>query len=70
MLQENLKKVEQFWKKEGLILAKPLSENDVIKYFADLTILLSKEVIHVYSNVGGMDDDDMDSICFSFWTVK
>lgn len=70
MLIENVKKVEQIWKNEGLKIAKPLSENNVVEAFANLGILLSQEIIDVYSNLGGMIDEDMDSVCFSFWTVE
>lgn len=70
MLIENVKKVEQVWKKEGLNIAKPISKDAVIESFANLGVLLSKEVIGVYSNLGGMIDESMDSVCFSFWTVE
>ncbi len=70
MLVENVKKVEQVWKNEDLKIAEPLSENNVVESFANLGVLLSKEVIDVYSNLGGMIDENMDSVCFSFWTVE
>jgi hypothetical protein len=70
VLVENIKKVEQIWKKQGLNIAEPFSENALIKSFANLKVLLSKDVIEVYSNLGGMADDDLDSICFTFWTVE
>ncbi|HEY0656938.1 MAG TPA: hypothetical protein VGD05_00610 [Pyrinomonadaceae bacterium] len=70
MLVENVKKVEQLWKKQGLNSAKPLSEIDLIKSFSILASALSKDVIDVYSNLGGMADDDIDAICFTFWTVE
>lgn len=70
MLIENVKKVERIWKSEGLNIAEPLSKNAVIESFAELNKRLSKDVIEVYSNLGGMADDDVDSICFTFWTVK
>jgi hypothetical protein len=70
VLVENVKKVEQIWKNEDLKLSKPLSENEVVECFANLGILLSREVIDVYSNIGGMIEESMDSICFSFWTIE
>jgi hypothetical protein len=70
VLVEKVKKVEQIWKNEGLKIAEPLSENNVVESFANLSILLSQEIIDVYSNLGGMIDEDMDSVCFSFWTVE
>lgn len=27
-------------------------------------------MIEVYSRLGGMVDDDLDSICFTFWTIE
>ena len=70
MLVENVKKVEQLWKNQGLNIAKPFSENDLVESFAGFGIVISKEVIDVYTNLGGMIDDNMDAICFTFWTVK
>lgn len=70
MLIENVKKVEHIWKSESLSIAKPLSKNAVIESFAKLNIQLSKDVIEVYSNIGGMIDENMDSTCFSFWTFE
>ncbi len=69
VLQENLKKISKIWKSEGLNLAEPLSKNEVVDNFANLGILISQEVITVYSNLGGMIDWGTDSICFSFWTI-
>lgn len=51
-------------------MTKPFSENDLINVFTNLGVNLSSEVIDVYSNLGGMADDDMDAICFTFWTVE
>lgn len=70
MLRENLKKVGELWRKEGLNLANPLSEKEVINTFANLGVLLSKDGIEVYSNLGGMVDWGTDSVCFSFWTIE
>lgn len=70
VLVKNVKTAEQIWKNEGLKLAEPLPKNEVAKSFANLGVLLSKEVVEVYSNLGGMIDESMDSVCFSFWTVE
>ncbi len=70
VLSENVKEVEQLWKNQELTLAKPFSENDLLESFANLEIVLSKDVIDVYTNLGGMADDNMDAICFTFWTVE
>ncbi|MDQ3584329.1 MAG: hypothetical protein M3407_00995 [Acidobacteriota bacterium] len=70
VLQENLKKITELWKREELKLAKPLLESEIIDTFANLRIPISKEVIDVYSNLGGMIDWGTDSICFSLWTVE
>lgn len=70
MLQENLKKISKIWRLEGLNLAEPLPESEILDGFAKLRGSVSKEVIDVYSNVGGMIEDGMDSICFSFWTIE
>ncbi len=70
MLQENLEKVKEHWKLERLKLAEPLSENEIIAVFAELGILLSSDVIEVYSNLGGFDENDMDSECLTFWTIE
>jgi hypothetical protein len=70
VLLENLKKVGELWKQDGLDLAKPLTKNEVIDNFAKLEILISRDIIDVYSNLGGMSDCDSDSVCFSFWTVE
>jgi hypothetical protein len=70
VLVENVKKVKQIWKNQGLNIAEPLTENAVVKTFASLDVPLSKEVTEVYSNIGGMTEDNMDAICFTFWTVE
>jgi hypothetical protein len=70
VLLENLKKVKQLWKQDGLDLAEPLSENEVIDNFGKLGTLISRDIIDVYSNLGGMSDNDSDSILFSFWTIE
>ncbi len=70
MLVENVKKIEQIWKNEGLDLARPLSRIDIFNSFANFDILLSKDVIDIYSTIGGMTDNESDSVLLSFWTVE
>jgi hypothetical protein len=70
VLQDNLKKISEIWKKEGLDLSKPLCVDEIKRSFAKFEILLSQDVIAVYSNLGGMIDWGMDSVCFSFWTIE
>jgi len=53
-----------------LSLAKPLLEAEIIKGFAKLDILLSRDVIEVYSNINGFSKNDIDSECLSFWTIE
>ncbi len=70
VLPDTLKKVTEFWKQECVNLAKPLLEAEIIKGFAKLDILLSDDVIEVYSNINGFSENDMDSECLSFWTIE
>jgi hypothetical protein len=70
MLKTTLQKAEELWLKEDLILAKPIAPNDVITAFNNFGVSVSKDVSEVYSNLGGMKDWRMDSICFSFWTFE
>lgn len=67
---ENLKKVEEHWRQEGLTLGKRLSEDEIIDAFANFGILFSSDVIEVYSTLNGFDEDEMDSECLSFWTLE
>lgn len=70
MNYENLRKVKERWKLEGLSLAEPLSEDEIIDAFANLGILLSTEVIEVYSNLNGFNENEMDSEWLTFWTME
>lgn len=69
VLIENLKKIEQIWKSEGLKLGNPPPENLLVESFSSRGILISKDVIDIYSNLGGMTEDGIDDICFTFWRV-
>jgi hypothetical protein len=68
-LNESLKKVAEIWHKECLKLSKPLSESQIIEKHAKLNVPISQDVIEVYSTLGGMEDCEMDSECFSFWDI-
>ena len=70
MLSDNLIKVNQKWRAEGLKLASPLLEAEIIEAFANLGIRLSRDVVQVYSTIGGFVDENMDSECLSFWTAE
>ncbi len=70
MLKEVLGKVIESWKNQELNLAKPLSENEVVKSFSNFEITFSQDVIEVYSNFGGFEQDELDNEHFTFWTVK
>jgi hypothetical protein len=70
VLQETLQKVNDLWKKEGLSLAKPFLPAQLTGTFGKLGVRLSKDVIEVYSTLGGMTDGEMDSECLSFWAIE
>lgn len=70
MLKINLNKVKEKWELDGLNLAEPLSENGVNDSFTSLKISVSKDVIEVFSNLNGFDENGMDSECLSFWTIE
>lgn len=70
MLQENLQKVRNYWKKEKLNLAKPLLRFQLFRVFEVLTLQISKDVIEVYSTLNGFDENEMDSECLTFWTIE
>ena len=70
MLSENLIKVNQKWRNEGLSLASPLLEEEVVEAFANLGVLAAKDVVQVYSTIGGFAEDGLDSECLTFWTLE
>lgn len=70
MLSDNLIKVNQKWRDEGLKLAALRLEEEVIETFANLGVLLASDAVQVYSTIGGFADDDLDSECLTFWTVE
>jgi hypothetical protein len=70
MLQNALQKVIDKWKKEELKLEKPLSITELNAACANSGILPAKEIIEVYSNFNGFAEDDLDSECMTFWTIK
>ncbi len=70
MLQNYLQKVINNWKKEGLKLEKPLSSIELNKNFINSNILPSKEIIELYSEFNGFAEEELDSECMTFWTIK
>ncbi len=69
-LSESIKEVCGIWKKECLELVEPFSENEIIEKFAKRELPIAQDVIEVYSNLGGMANDESDSVCFSFWNIN
>lgn len=69
MLKSKLKQVVDGWKKEHLELAVSCSEKTVIDAFVRIGRLISKDIIELYSYVGGMADGSSDSKLFSLWTL-
>jgi hypothetical protein len=70
MLQTHLQKVVDNWKKEGLKLEKPLLATELNAAFADSNITTAKEITELYSNFNGFADEELDSECITFWTIK
>lgn len=68
MLRATLQKVNELWKKEGLSLAKPLLPTQLTRAFEKFNIPISKDVIEVYSTLGGMEDCESE-LFFSFWSI-
>lgn len=69
LLSKSLEKVSEIWKKECLNLVKPSPEKEIVEKFAKLKIPIARDVIEVYSTVGGMVDNELDSTLFSFWNI-
>ena len=57
------------WRKDGIKLLPPCNEAEIISVFAKMNQKLSADIIKLYCAVGGMDDNVMDSKCFSFWSI-
>lgn len=70
MLKENLEKIKEKWKLDGLKLKNPFSKEELIKRFAKVGITLSQDVIDFYSSIDGFDENEMDSECLTFWTIE
>lgn len=70
MLNEKLVKVVQQWKKEGLEISPPSSEQQIIDCFQKIKKPISKDVLEFYIFTGGVSEGEMDSELFSFWTLK
>ena len=70
MLQKNLKKITQLWKRDGLSLAEPFSAEEIVAGFNKLGVIFSKDVVEVFSSIGGFAEEDLDSECMTFWTIE
>jgi hypothetical protein len=70
MLQRNLQISINNWKKEGLKLEKPLLITELKAAFANSGIATANEIIEVYSGFNGFADEELDSECLTFWTIK
>lgn len=69
ILSESLKKVADIWHKECLELVKPKSEKEIIEKLANLKTPISRDVVEVYSILGGMVDGESDATLLSFWDI-
>ena len=70
MLVENLNKLIRLWQKENLNLSAPNSEKQVIDCFFLIGKPLSKDILTLYTNFGGMLDGDMAESFLSVWTLE
>lgn len=70
MFVENLNKLIRIWRREKLNLSMPNSEKQVIDCFLSIKRPLSKDILTLYTNFGGMIDGDMAESLLSVWTVE
>ena len=69
MLLEVLALVKQRWLSDRIILAVPPSDEELKERFRNLGVEPTDEIRTVFSTLTGFVDDDMDSECFTFWTL-
>ncbi len=69
ILSESLKKVAEIWHKECLKLGEPKSENEIVEKLSNLKTPISRDVIEVYSHLGGILNGESDSTLLSFWDI-
>lgn len=70
MLNEKLVKVVEHWKKEGLEISLPNSEQEIIDCFQKIKKPISEDVLEFYMFTGGTSEGRMDLELFSFWTLE
>ncbi len=70
MLSEKIVKVAEQWKKEGLEISPPSSEQQIVDCFQKIKKPISKDVLEFYIFTGGISEGRMDSELYSFWTLK
>lgn len=70
VLREVLQDVKKYWRVQKLTTGEVFSKNDLIRIFAEHKLLVSQDVIEVFSVIGGFDENEMDSECLAFWTIE
>lgn len=70
LLEETLKQVKTYWQQQRLATGEIFPKNDLIKIFAENRLLVSQDVIEVFSIIGGFDENEMDDECLTFWTLE
>ena len=57
------------WQHDGLLLVSPMDEASVHSALTTTGRKYSRDVVALYCATGGMSDDQMDSLCWSLWTL-
>jgi hypothetical protein len=70
MLQNHLQKVINNWRKEDLKLEESISRAELNAAFTKIGILPAKEIFDIYSVFNGFAEEELDSECMTFWTIK
>ena len=70
VLKEKLAIAIEGWRKENLKLAPPNSEQQIADCFLGIESLISKDVLELYTNFGGMINGDLDETLLSIWTLE
>jgi hypothetical protein len=65
-----LNRVLENWRKEDIRLLPPYKETEIVSAFAKMNQKLSADVIHLYRTTGGMEDGEIDSNCFTLWSLE
>src|SRR4051794_23326665 len=68
-LGEILELVKKRWARDGLKPSEPLPAAKLKNRFTSLRVPAASEAFDVYSMLNGFDKNEMDSECFSFWSV-